>query len=119
MNLLEETLRDLMEHGKTEADILYVRGSTFKVTWENFKQIAKETEYDDGYGAQKVATDLMIVGKDFWMERYEYDGSENWVYKEYPKDAGLPFKEIHALTVDQAKCNVCCGWESLATINGY
>jgi hypothetical protein len=27
---------------------------------------------------------LRLIGKTFWIERAEYDGSEWWVYKEIP-----------------------------------
>ena len=30
--------------------------------------------------------DLLIVGKDFWLERVEYDGSEWWEFKTMPRE---------------------------------
>jgi len=41
-------------------------------------------EYDSGYGATKVAKDLVIVGEDWWLERCEYNGSEWWEFKTLP-----------------------------------
>ena len=41
-------------------------------------------EYDDGYGITEVNMGLKLVGKDFWLERHEYDGSEWWEYKTLP-----------------------------------
>lgn len=100
MNLLEETLEFLKENSKQESDVLYCCGDSFKFTWDNFKKLA-DVEYDDGYGGEEVATNLKIVGKDFWLERHDYDGSEWWEFKEFPND-NLGLKVIDALTVDQA-----------------
>lgn len=33
---------------------------------------------------QYVATDLVLVGDDWWIERAEYDGSEWWEFKSIP-----------------------------------
>ena len=120
MNLLNETLSDLQDNNKTEKDVLWVGCKDFKTTWENFKEVA-DVDYDSGYGAPKVAEDLIIMGNTFWLERHEYDGSEWWEYKD--KDISEPTKiqYIKAVTVNQAEdlgFDVSCGWESLAKING-
>lgn len=52
---------------------------------ENFERLAKQANYHSGYGAAHVPTDLVIVGKGWWLERGEYDGSEWWDFKEIPK----------------------------------
>ena len=85
MNLLKETLEKLQINGKTELDVKWVGNENYYFTWEEFKIIAKNTEYDSGYGAAEVAMDLIVVGEDFWLERHEYDGSERWEFKENPK----------------------------------
>ena len=79
MNLKTETIKVLEEHGKKIDDIVAVCGDDFKVPVEDFLKFS-DTEYDSGYGAQEVASDLKIIGKDFIMVREEYDGSESWVY---------------------------------------
>ncbi|HEO0752476.1 TPA: hypothetical protein ACINTT_002009 [Streptococcus agalactiae] len=84
-NLWEETIDILKEHDKTFDGVRFVQGYDFKITKENFEQVAKKTNYDRGYGAAHVATDLVVVGKNWWLERGEYDGSEWWEYKESPK----------------------------------
>jgi hypothetical protein len=83
-NLLQETLKDLAEHGKTPADVLWVGNSEIKTDWANFAEIA-DIKYDNGYGGAEIAQDLKIVGADFWLERHEYDGSEWWEFKTLPK----------------------------------
>ena len=83
-NLLKETKAELKEHGKTFEDVTWIGCDKFQITKNDFIKCANQ-EYDDGYGAQEVATDLLVVGSDFWLERHEYDGSEWWEYKELPK----------------------------------
>lgn len=104
MNLLKETKYILKEHNKTLDDIEWVGGSDFSISKKQFIELA-DSEYDNGFGGQEVATDLMVVGNGFWLERHQYDGSEWWEYKQVPKR--MPEKEVHALTRDQAK-----GWHA-------
>lgn len=33
----------------------------------------------------EIRTDLVVVGKGWWLERYKYNYSEWWVYKAQPK----------------------------------
>ena len=84
MNLLKETEEILKLWGKSLDDITCVFGDEFQITIDNFIEIAKRTDYDDGYGLEEIATDLIVAGKDFWLERHEYDGSEWWEFKEHP-----------------------------------
>lgn len=85
MNLLKETLELLKENNKSEKDVEWV-GNTkeFVISWEEFKKIAN-VGYYNGFGASEIATDLILVGNDFWLTRGEYDGSEWWEYHEKPK----------------------------------
>ena len=84
-NLLKETKEILERHSKTFDDILFV-GDKFdhaRMTVKEFLEHAN-FEYDDGYGNEEINTDLILVGKDFWLERGTYDGSEWWEYKSMP-----------------------------------
>ncbi len=92
-NLLEETIEILEENDKTFDDVIGVCGNEFQISIEDFKLLANR-EYDDGYGSQEVASDLVVVGKDFWLERHEYDGSEWWEYKSNFNLSELPFKKV-------------------------
>lgn len=84
-NLLEETLEKLKENNKKQTDVLWVGSTEYGyISWASFKKLADE-EYDSGYGGQEVATDLKIVGKNWWLERHEYDGSEWWEFKSIPE----------------------------------
>lgn len=95
-NLWDETIDILKEYDKTFEDVRFIQGYDLKITKENFEQVAKKTNYDSGYGAAHVATDLVVVGKNWWLERGEYDGSEWWEYKESPKQVN-EVKEISHL----------------------
>lgn len=108
INLWDETIEELLDSGKTFEDVEYIQGSDFKITKENFERIAKKTVYYSGYGAAKVATDLVIVGKDWWLERREYDGLEWWGFQEKPKQMD-EIKEISALAGGR--------WDKLDDIN--
>ena len=84
-NLLKETKEILEQHDKTFDDIIFVgdKSDHSKMTVKEFLEHAN-FEYDDGYGSEVINTDLILVGKDFWLERHEYDGSEWWEYKSMP-----------------------------------
>ena len=118
-NLLQETIKKLKEYQKTERDILWVGSEDFGwFTWEDFKELA-DTEYNSGYGTQEVAIDLLIVGKDFWLERKDYDGAEWWELKTMPCKPENYRKPI-ALTVKQAKEKFggdIKGWATLKELN--
>lgn len=107
-NLWDETLEKLSEHGKTFEDVRYIQGADFKITKENFEQVAKQSDYYTGYGAAKVAEDLVLVGKGWWLERYEYDGAESWHFKEAPKQINET-KEVKRLAGGR--------WNTLGELN--
>jgi hypothetical protein len=87
MNLLEETLEMLKELKKTGKDVIWVGSSDgqYAISWEEFVKIAS-VEYDNGFGAQEIASDLIIVFNDgTWLSRGEYDGSEWWEFHKLPQ----------------------------------
>ena len=106
INLLQETIEKLKEHNKTWNDVLWIGGSDFTISIEDFKSLANR-KYDDTYGAPEVAQDLKIVGKDWWLERYEYDGAEGWTYM------ALPIKPLEQKSIQRVITSEI-GWQSLA-----
>lgn len=84
INLLKETKEMLNKNNKLEKDVLWVGNEESSISWQEFVKIS-DIEYDNGLGSQNVASDLLVVGKEWWLERHEYDGSEWWEYKELPK----------------------------------
>ena len=65
MNLLEETLRLLKYHGKTEEGVVQVKfyGESFSISWKNFKQTAQNITSDKGFDIQGIISDLVIEYK--------------------------------------------------------
>lgn len=96
----EETIDALKDAGKTFDDVEWIGGDDFEISKENFKRISNFT-YDDGYGGQEVAEDIKLVGKDFIMKRWEYDGSEGWEFIS-TKPTGI-IKEINSLAESEAE----------------
>ena len=84
-NLKEETLSVLTSHGKQWSDVKWIghKNGNVKIHPEYFLEIA-DREYDAGFGSVEVNTALVVVGDGWWLERWEYDGSVGWTYKEPP-----------------------------------
>lgn len=78
MNLLSETLSDLLSNGKSPLDVFWVgsKDGKYAISWEEFAKIATNTNYNEGLGGQEITSDLVVVGQSWWLERHEYDGSE-------------------------------------------
>ena len=105
-NLLRETLAVLKSNNKTKDDVQWVGSidGSMALDFDSFAMIAKDTEYNSGFGGQEIASDLSVVGRGWWLERHEYDGSEWWEFKECPeRKEGRPFRVV--------TCS--CGWLSL------
>ena len=118
-NLYEETLELLSAFNKTPSDVLAVGSEDYGwTTWDNFEEIAKKTDYYQGFGLVEVAKDLKVVGKDWWLDRREYDGSEWWEFNKIPTIKNM--KKIKALTTKQAEelDNDYWGEGLLSDING-
>lgn len=87
INLLKETKQVLMEHGLGPEDVLWV-GRTkhdWKCNWVGFVKRANFI-YDNGYGGAEIPLDLVVVGKDWWLERAEHGGAEWWEFKRIPEE---------------------------------
>lgn len=97
-NLLSETKEAIQRSGHTVTDIVFI-GSVntgHECTWDEFSLMA-DREYDSGFGAQEVASDLIVVfsdGQSMW--RGEYDGSEWWEHNKPFKrpDVKLPIATL-------------------------
>ena len=113
MNFKDETLDTLLENQKTWNDVKFIQGNNFSVS--NNKDELLELmnfDYDNDYGAPKIAQDLKIVGDNWWLERAEYDGSEWWDYKETPKQ-NANAKTIKRFQIKEDQI----GWVSLEDVN--
>lgn len=84
INLLEETIQDIHDHGKHIEDVIWVGNNSKKCTWKQFEEMAN-FEYGDALGAEEVIRGVYVVGKNWWLERHSYDNSEWWEFKTLPK----------------------------------
>lgn len=86
MNLIKETIEELKENHLTSDDVKWVgsKDGKYGMSWDSFKEAFENIEYDCGYGSQEVASDLVVVGNGWWLERREYDGAESWSFKRIP-----------------------------------
>ena len=93
-NLLYDAEVILKNHKRSLKDILWVGGFTLdeyhfpkekvRITLEDFMTKAYEA-YSCGYSKEEINIGLILVGKDFWLERQTYDSIEWWKYQEIPK----------------------------------
>lgn len=107
INLLQETIDMLGEHGKTIYDIKWFGCDEFAIPENQFQELF-DVNYDNGFGAQEIAMDLIVCGDDWWLEREEYDGAENWVFKTMPTK---PKKERRVKTVSDGL------WSAVSDLN--
>ncbi len=85
----------------------------YAVHWDEFTKMANR-EYDRDSKGQLVAKDLVIVGKNWWLERKGYEESEWWSYVQLPeKKEGKEFNCIFTSDTDQS------GWLRVKEIMEY
>lgn len=86
MYIVNETIEALKENGKTPELVSWVgsKDGKYVMSWKAFEDKC-DVKYDNDYGVQQVASDLVVVGRGWWLERYEYDGSEGWAFKTTPR----------------------------------
>lgn len=79
INFATETIKNLESYGYTVEDIDWIGTETFTIPINEFFDVARHTEYNNGYGRPEVPNDIIIMMKDKnWFDRWEYDGSEGW-----------------------------------------
>lgn len=81
MNLLEETLEMLELCDKDESDVIQVQGLDYSISWQEFKDRAKIIDYNEESSVVEINLFLRIIGDGWWLERDEYNGSEQWVWR--------------------------------------
>lgn len=116
MNFKEETYEAIVDSGHKREDVMFVGSSDGKLRM-NIDEFDKysDFEYDSGYGAVKIAQDLIIYFYDnTYIKRGEYDGSEWWEYNNpliYKSTDG--YKSFRNLKVHDSMI----GWRSVEEIN--
>lgn len=100
VNLWNETISVLDDNGLSwdDVEVIWIEKpmGRYRLTKENFEALAKDMEYDNGFGGAEVNMGLRMwghnkVGMPFVMVRDDYDGAEWWnLYVLY---TNLPVKE--------------------------
>jgi len=95
-NLLQETVAALHENGKTTQNVLQVQLRDKACSWNSFAEMASVFNYNASYGIAYVNLDLIVIGKGWWLERGEYDGSEWWIFRTTPSllASGTPLTSL-------------------------
>lgn len=96
-NSLKETIECIVSYGKSTDDVKWVGDEYIYFTWNEFVELAKDLNYDPGFGGNEVIGELMVVGTDWWMSRGEYDGSEWWNFNMLPKIPNQHIRPKHLL----------------------
>lgn len=90
-NLLKETIQDIESSGHSIEDIDFIGSFSgeYGVSFSEFQKLA-DREYDNGWGSENVARDLVVLFSDgSYLNRWEYDGSEGWGYVTTPVPAAV------------------------------
>ena len=83
MNLLDETKSAISRSEHSTDDVRFVgsRDEKLGIPWSQAEKVL-DIDYDDGYGSQEIAADLVVAFTDGgFLRREEYDGSEWWEYE--------------------------------------
>jgi hypothetical protein len=83
MNLLDETKGAISQSEHSTDDVRFVgfRDEKLGIPWSQAEKVL-DIDYDDGYGSQEIAADLVVAFTDGgFLRREEYDGSEWWEYE--------------------------------------
>lgn len=80
INFYDEIIKTLEKNNKAINDIVWIGTRKYKVEKDKFLEDVKNLKYDKGYGIATINMDLIIAGKDWYLERWEYDGSEGFSY---------------------------------------
>lgn len=94
INLRTETIDFLKHHNKTEQDVKYVIIHNIRCSFEYFLDLVKNMNYDNGYGIPYIREGIYCIGEDWWISRYEYDGSEYWKFNQKPEYTNTNYEEI-------------------------
>ena len=108
MNLFEETCEAFKQHEIEWEEVVWIGGNDFEIPLRDFIRLAKETDYDEGYGRQWIASDLTIITLNGRFIREEYDGLEWWKFI----PSIVPYHKYSDVTSLKSET----GWQTLAEI---
>lgn len=95
MNLLESLRKCLSENQKNISDIEWAGSEYLEIPLQCFFQLSAQLEDDF---ISEIPIDLLVVGKDFWVERVQFKEDEyEWKYRMFPQKPKNR-KELKALS---------------------
>ena len=102
MNLLDETKSAISRSKHSTDDVRFVgsRDEKLGIPWSQAEKVL-DIDYDNGYGSQEIAADLVVAFTDGgFLRREEYDGSEWWEYEPPFRvtETQKPFKLVKMLS---------------------
>jgi len=85
INVLKDIYKFLELDKKRANDILWVgsKDGAYAVSWETFAKMAKRTYYTPENDS--INCNLVIVGKDWWLERNHQPYQDGWDFFSFPK----------------------------------
>ncbi len=93
-NLLQETEDILKKNGKTWRDVEWIGSKKWGwFDWYDFVVVANK-DYCEHI---QVASDLIVVGNNWWLERRDDDGLSYWVFKTLFKKPKKRVKPIRVM----------------------
>ncbi len=107
MTLLESVIQCLSKKGKSLSDIEWVGCREFQIPYEEFERYAVQVSDNLDNVLQRIPLDIILVGKDFWIERQQYFEDlgicfldECWEYHQLPNKPSVQ-KSIVSLDIQE------------------
>lgn len=107
MQIRQEINHVLEKYGYDQGNVSWIgsRDGSLAMSLPDFLDRFGNANYDDGFGSQEVASDLvMVIDEHNWFYREEYDGAEGWefAYSPVKQRTSKPYEKI-----------IGDGWDSL------
>lgn len=86
INFLKETKDVLSQNGKTMEDVVWIGTVEVEIPIDEFVRLADDIEYEPDGARYEIATDLIVCGNDWYLERNRYDDyKQRWEFKTVPE----------------------------------
>jgi hypothetical protein len=115
-NVVSEIINEITQQGFETKDISWIgsKDGQFAMSYDDFYMKFGNMEYDNGFGAQELASDLVMVMKDnSYFDRDEYDGAEGWTYNKPPQKQKDSKTMEHICVKEVSEI----GWRDLKDLN--
>lgn len=109
-NLWEETITELNNYSVPWDDVTHIYacdryGNNYEITKDNFEEVAKRTNYEKHFYPENITIDssIVIVGKNFYMERIDFSYGDMWMFRYIPDYPDCPTVHIDSLLFDDMR----------------